>query len=214
MCGSAVNQSISLTQVYAWGHGANGRLGIGDTERVGAEESQRFFFSVPTHLKTLEAITQVSCGADHTLAFGVSGVWAWGNGSGGKLGMGDNTDRTDPCLVPKFRGKSVLQVAAGTWHSMALILYPPMVRGGWIYTWGSGYHGQLAQGSVAISPLPELVEYFPGVHLLVKLMAAGSHHCLAVTGDNELYSWGSNVNGCLGRCVVASCARACFYSTI
>jgi alpha-tubulin suppressor-like RCC1 family protein len=168
---------------------------------VGADEKDRFFFPVPSQLKTLEAIAMISCGADHTLACGVSGVWAWGNGSGGKLGMGDNLDRTDPCLVPRFRGKTVLQVAAGTWHSMSLILYPPMVKGGWVYTWGSGYHGQLAQGTRNVSPLPELVDHFPSVHLLVKLIATGSHHCLAVTQDSEMYSWGSNVNGCLGRWV-------------
>ena len=56
-------------------------------------------------MSTLEKILQLSCGADHTLAYGASGVWTWGNGSGGKLGMGDNTDRDEPCLVPKLRGR-------------------------------------------------------------------------------------------------------------
>lgn len=46
---------------------------------------------------------------------------------------------------------------------------------------------------------PNVVEYFLGVHLLVTKVAAGSHHCLAITQDNELYSWGSNNFGCLGR---------------
>lgn len=83
------NHSAVLTKtgrVYTWGHGANGRLGVGEVEREGAPESERFFFPVPTHLEALETIAQISCGADHTLAHGISGVWAWGNGSGGKLG--------------------------------------------------------------------------------------------------------------------------------
>jgi hypothetical protein len=29
--------------------------------------------------------------------------------------------------------------------TFAVIQYPPMLMGGWLYTWGSGYHGQLAQ---------------------------------------------------------------------
>jgi len=75
-----------------------------------------------------------------------------------------------------------------------------MLGGVWLYTWGSGYHGQLAQGhSKVVSLIPGVVEYFLGVHLLVKQVAAGSHHCLAITQDAELYSWGSNNNGCLGR---------------
>lgn len=49
--------------------------------------------------------------------------------------MGDQGDRLDPVLVPRLRGKHVMEVSAGTWHSMALICYPPMLKGGWLYTW-------------------------------------------------------------------------------
>jgi alpha-tubulin suppressor-like RCC1 family protein len=128
-------------------------------------------------------------------------VWAWGHGAGGKLGMADKDtkDRYEPCLVPKLRGRSVLQVCAGTWHSMALVTYPPMLKGGWVYTWGSGYHGQLAQGPICVSYIPQLIEYFVVVHVLIKSICCGSHHCLAVTKEGELYSWGSNTDGCLGR---------------
>lgn len=153
------------------------------------------------HLKTLETIVQVSCGADHTLARGLSGVWAWGNGSGGKLGMGDHTDRFEPCLVNGMKGKSVLQVAAGTWHSMAIVCYAPMIGAGWLYTWGSGYHGQLAQGPRTVAYAPQIVEFLLGVNITLKSVSTGSHHCMAVTKEGELYSWGSNANGCLGRFV-------------
>ena len=86
---AGANHTAVLTkagQVYTWGHGGNGRLGIGDTERNGVPEAQRSFFPVPVPLKSLEPIRQISCGADHTIAFGAAGVWSWGNGSGGKLG--------------------------------------------------------------------------------------------------------------------------------
>jgi alpha-tubulin suppressor-like RCC1 family protein len=33
----------------------------------------------------------------------------------------------------------------------------------------------------------------------VKFIACGSHHNAVVTADGELYSWGSNRHGCLGR---------------
>ena len=74
--------------------------------------------------------------------------------------MGDNNDRTEPCLLPRFKGRAVLQVVAATWHSLALVAHPPMLRGGWVYSWGSGYHGQLAQGTTAVNLVPALVEYF------------------------------------------------------
>ncbi|CAE7750024.1 HERC3, partial [Symbiodinium microadriaticum] len=72
----------------------------------------------------------LSCGADHTLARGASGVWAWGSGSGFKLGLGDQKDRYDPVLVPRTKEKIILQVSAGAWYSMCIIQYPPMLGGG------------------------------------------------------------------------------------
>ena len=75
--------------MYTWGHGYNGRLGVGDTERASVPENVRSFFPVPLQLKSLEPIRQISCGADYTLAVGNAGAWAWGNGSGGKLGEYD-----------------------------------------------------------------------------------------------------------------------------
>lgn len=185
--------------MYTWGHAGNGRLGVGASERLAVPEREKYLFPVPQVIKTLEPVKQISCGADHTVAYGASGVWSWGCGSGGKLGLGDTLDRTDPCLVPRLRGKFVTQVVAATWHSMALVYYPPMFGGGWVYTWGSGYHGQLAQGTRQVLLHAETIPYFQQVHTLIKFIAAGSHHCAAVTRDGELYTWGSNVNGCLGR---------------
>lgn len=78
----------------------------------------------------MEPIKAISCGADHTLAIGDAGVWAWGCNSGGKLGLGDQKDRYDPMLVPRLKHKIILQISAGTYHSMALVQYPPMKGGG------------------------------------------------------------------------------------
>jgi alpha-tubulin suppressor-like RCC1 family protein len=199
-CGS--NHSVVLTKeggVYTWGHSINGRLGIGASERLGAKENERHYFPIPSNITALEFIREISCGTDHTLAIGPSGVWSWGNGSGGRLGLGDNNDRYDPCLVPRVKGKTILGIAAGVWHSSAIVSYPPMQDGGWLYTWGSGYHGQLGRGLEIVCPKAEVVEYFKDHHLLIKYVAAGSHHCAALTTEGELYTWGSNANGQLGR---------------
>ena len=58
------------------------------------------------------------------------------------MGGGDFQDRDSPCLVPKLSGRCILMVAAAAWHSMAIVGFPPMKGGGWLYTWGSGYHGE------------------------------------------------------------------------
>lgn len=70
-CGS--NHSMALTkngEIYSWGHAANGRLGVGAAERLGVSEKERHLFPVPTRIVALEPISQIACGADHTLAIG------------------------------------------------------------------------------------------------------------------------------------------------
>jgi alpha-tubulin suppressor-like RCC1 family protein len=74
----------------------------------------------------------------HTVALlcivaGSAGVWAWGNGSGGKLGLGDNKDRYEPCIVPTLRAKAIVQVrvlhsrgggsGCGPAHRVGCVLY-------------------------------------------------------------------------------------------
>lgn len=74
-CGS--NHTVAVYpngQTYSWGHASNGRLGIGAVERLGVLETECLIWPSPQHIKTLEPIKQVTCGADHTLAYGPSGV--------------------------------------------------------------------------------------------------------------------------------------------
>lgn len=200
-CGS--NHTMVLTRkgekLYTWGHGANGRLGQGALERVGVPDNEKFYFPLPKCISTLEHVKQVSCGADHTLALGASGVWAWGSGAGGRLGQGDNKDRNNPVLVPRLKRRCITQVVAASWYSMALVVHPPLNDGGWIYSWGSGYHGQLGHGHEVVVMMAQPVEYFIKYHLGIKKIVAGSHHVMAITRDDELYSWGSNRYHNLGR---------------
>ena len=179
---------MALTQsgvLYSWGHGLNGRLGNNAVYRLGVPESEKSYFNIPYAISGLEPIRMVSCGADHTLAIGAMGVWAWGCGSGGKLGLGDTKDRWQPTLIPRTR--SVVAISAGTWHSLIVLCFPPMIRGGLVYSFGSGYHGQLALGDKQVATSPELVEYFVTYHLLIKSISAGSHHCGAITTGNGSY---------------------------
>lgn len=133
-----------VVQLYAWGHACNGRLGVGSSERIGVPESERQYFPVPTLITSMEPIKSISCGADHTLAIGDAGVWAWGCNSGGKLGLGDQKDRYDPTLVPRLKHKVILQISAGTYHSMALVQYPPMKGGGAVSMSGMLVSGDLS----------------------------------------------------------------------
>ncbi|CAM9830806.1 unnamed protein product, partial [Phaeothamnion confervicola] len=202
-CGENHTLAVTTTGViYAWGHGASGRLGIGASSRVGVAAAERHLFPAPTPLHALRGavVRQVACGPAFCLALSETAVWSWGSGAGGVLGHGDTADRDVPVAIETLRGMTVLQVAAGTWHAAAVVLVPPLrVGGGYLYTWGAGYHGQLAQGQRQQHPRPALVTAFLATHQFVASVACGPYHNAAVTAEGELYTWGSNRDGCLGR---------------
>mmetsp|Transcript_1477 Transcript_1477/g.2016 ORF Transcript_1477/g.2016 Transcript_1477/m.2016 type:complete len:602 (-) Transcript_1477:2-1807(-) len=203
-CGE--NHTLVLSdqgRVYAWGHGGEGRLGVGQCERLGVEGAAKAYFPTPALIGRLNKvkIRQVSCGASHCLALADEDIYSWGCGNGGRLGHGDTNTYDVPRAIEALHGECVLQVVCGTWHSAALVIWPPLTVGGVVYTWGSGYHGQLAQLDTQVALEPAPVEYFLDFHLPVRFVSCGPYHCAAITVDQELYTWGSNMHGCLGRVI-------------
>ena len=191
-------------RVYCWGHVDSGRLGLGVDERYGAKPAEKYFFPAPTLLSSLidEPVCQIACGAAHTLALSDAGkVFAWGHGAGGRLGVGDFLSRIQPMEVEMLTNKCVLQIAAATWHSAAIVLNPPMQKSGWVYTWGSGYHGQLGHGKSQVVTKPSIVESLLGRNLSARSVCLGSHHSAMIAMDGEMYTWGSNLHGCLGHAI-------------
>ena len=116
--------------LWVWGHGGWGRLGLGDTE-------DRL---VPTRLgaQTMfggSEVRMAACGYTHTLAVTkVGALWAWGEGSHGRLGLNDEHHRLRPTRVGprRFAGASIATVSGGFKHSSAV------TEGGALYTWGQG----------------------------------------------------------------------------
>jgi alpha-tubulin suppressor-like RCC1 family protein len=201
-CGE--NSTCTLTEkgeVYSWGHVADGRLGIGARERVGVPVEERIFFPGPSLITSLrdEFVSQVSCGTQHVLAVTLSRVFSWGSGAGGRLGHGDFKERWKPDPIVALNNWHVIGISAGTWHSAAIVMVPPLRESGWVYTWGSGFHGQLGQKDITVSPVPALMTDFCALQLSVKSIFCGSHHNAVLTRERELYTWGSNANYCLGH---------------
>jgi hypothetical protein len=143
-CGS--EHSVALTerqQVYSWGQGEGGLLGL--THLESQHTPQEVVEMSSQKIKT------VVCGGLHTLALSQSGqVWSWGRGEGGQLGVPRDrlisTEEGDlfqnkPCLVDTFKSTKIIQIAAGDAHSLALEL------GGTAYAWGFSTSGQLGTGA-------------------------------------------------------------------
>ena len=87
-----------------------------------------------------------------------------------------------------FSSKSIVQVAAGEGHTIAL------ASDGGVWAWGSNDYGQCGIGSASYSsPLAQVVGLTK-----VKHIAAGGNHSLAVKADGSVWAWGSNGFGELG----------------
>ena len=78
------------------GGGGNGQLGLGD------EDGRTTPTLVARAVFDGEAVLMVACGEEHTAAVTEDGgVYTFGKGGHGRLGLGDKEDRTTPTLVAR-----------------------------------------------------------------------------------------------------------------
>ncbi|RDX74543.1 Ultraviolet-B receptor UVR8, partial [Mucuna pruriens] len=147
----------------------------------------------------------VSAGASHSVAL-LSGnvVCSWGRGEDGQLGHGDADDRLLPTKLSALDGQDIICVSCGADHTMAR-----SESGRNVYSWGWYYalllnhllasvgdFGRLGHGDHSDMFIPHPIRALQG--LMIEQIACGDSHCLAVTMDNQVLSWGRNQNGELG----------------
>jgi alpha-tubulin suppressor-like RCC1 family protein len=182
----------SIGQVHAWGASPNGQVG-NNTTTVNY---------IPTNVSSFGSISgrtvvAIATGSAHTLALDSTGqVHAWGWNPYG--GLGNNTSNNQsivPINISSFgtlSGKTVVAIACGTYHTMALD------STGQVHAWGNNGSGQLGINSNTTpiivptlsyltnrSPLasPPIVSNGVGLHKLIRdpvtlnaLTAAGSNN--------------------------------------
>jgi alpha-tubulin suppressor-like RCC1 family protein len=140
----------------------------------------------------LDQVIKISAGSDHSLALREDGtVWAWGENFHGQLGDGTQVTRVVPTQVIGVPPCVAVSASFGH-HSMGL------ADDGTVWVWGYNAEGQHGNGSSnpvnGVGATPDRVTGLEGV----VAIAAGSWHCLALTGDGVLWSWGDNLWGQLG----------------
>ena len=145
-------------------------------------------------------VRQVSCGAMHcAVLLDDSRVLTWGVGDGGRLGHGDAERRNMPTIVQRLAGEAVAKVVCSVWHTAAIVVVPPYTKGGLLYTWGTGMHGQLGHGTTKTVLEPTAVMDLYDMSVAVVDVSLGMYHNALITADGECMTWGSNKYGCLGR---------------
>ena len=192
---------LSSGGVMCWGNGLGGRLGYGNTDFLGDNETPA---SVGTlQLGSGETALQVSCSVLHTCAvFVTGGIKCWGLGSRGRLGYGNTVNIGDdehPETVGYVNLGSFVyaaQVTTGADHSCALL------TSGKVKCWGWGRFGHLGIGNtddIGDDETPfssSTVQLGAGV--TVAQVAAGSEHTCALLTDGNIMCWGFGGNGQLG----------------
>ncbi|GAB5372807.1 hypothetical protein AAMO2058_001696300 [Amorphochlora amoebiformis] len=163
--------------LYAFGMGADGRLGLGTKEDK----------SNPTVVSVLSAVTMVACGDNHTIATTKDGsVYTWGLGLWGRLGLGDEKAIDKPTKVSKLPSPAK-SVAAGAYHSLVCS------HSGQVFGFGSNRQSQVL-GMVSTSNLsilePAEVEGVRGAGALK--VCAGVSNSGILTESGEVYLWGGN----------------------
>ena len=193
-CGFAYTAAVTTSgELYTWGAGENGRLGLGDVEDR----------HVPCHVEALEytPIKEVFAGSVHTCVLTREGaVYSFGKHE--YTGHGHASDVLLPQFLDEFGGSPVRQISVGPggYHTIALVSY------GEVYTWGHNRVGQLGYSNSEVVPRnvegayflpkPQLVESLRRVN--VKQVVAGWGHSAVLTAQGQVFICGRNYQGQLG----------------
>ncbi|NVB39984.1 hypothetical protein G6O69_19220 [Pseudenhygromyxa sp. WMMC2535] len=130
--------------VRCWGRGGFGATGYGDGENIGDDETPASAGDVPIG----GTAVQLTAGYQHTCALMSGGaVRCWGNGGQGRLGYANEAvigdDETPDTMgdVDLGEGAVAVEVAAGTYHTCALLTDDNLL------CWGWGSNGRLGYGN-------------------------------------------------------------------
>jgi alpha-tubulin suppressor-like RCC1 family protein len=181
--------------VRCWGSGGSGRLGYGNTDNIGDNETPASAGDVNVG----GTVTQIAAGADYTCALLTTGaVRCWGQNNLGQLGYG-NTDDIGDNETPASAGDvnvggTVTQIAAGLEHTCALL------TSGAVRCWGSGGSGRLGYGNTTTIGDNETPASAGDVAVggTVTHIGAGWEHTCAVITTGAVRCWGWGGNGELG----------------
>jgi len=178
------DDDIQPLALYTFGYGKNGQTGHGGRESSFTPQKVEFFMG--------KWPVEIACGDWHTaLLTAASEVYMWGSGRNGQLGNNSWVGSLIPIRIESLAAVNVTQVVCGAIHTMVL------TGDGNIYSWGCGKEGQLGHGDKVSLRVPQCIEPFCDDQL--TSISAGQAYSAALTEAGQVYTWGSNTEGQLGR---------------
>ena len=166
-CGWSHALLLGEGQVWTYGEGRHGQLGLGDITQV----------QVPTTLELSERVKFVACGfrASFAVTLDQGQVYCFGDNKKSQLCHGSCSNMSIPTLHPTLR--NVKGLASGHRHTAAIVLNQ-------LYVWGQNTHGQFGQPQPSASQEPLAVPLPP---LRIREVRCGWFHTLLLTDIGELY---------------------------
>lgn len=170
-------------KLYAWGNNNFGQLGDGTI----IDKSTPVLVNLPEDVELMS----IAAGAYHSIAIDKNGIlYAWGSNADGQLGIGSNVNQATPVAFTLPNRAFPLSISAGQLHSLAI------GSDSRLYAWGGNHHGQLGYGSKLSLNKPMAVKLASNAYPI--MISAGANHSLTLTGNGDIYAWGSNFAGQLG----------------
>lgn len=149
----------------------------------------------PTRISALDGVpvVHVSAGDNHSIALAGEGssdrqLYSWGWGANGRLGHPDQLPRLKPTRINFFRGCQVIAISAGGAHNLAITNNS---KRNIVWSWGWNAYGQLGHGDTWDQPVPRPIDELR--HVVVRHIAAGERHSLAVCDTRQIWVWGQGM---------------------
>ena len=173
------------TDIYAWGRGFEGQLGLSKTIEVA---------STPQYVKAFygKPVQTIEAGAFYSLAITKDGqLYGWGEAKMGQLGLGKQREIRLPQKIPVVDEETkqeyrIVSCAAGFGHTAAL------TENGDLYAWGFNIYGQLGLGDKKTRWYPEKVQQQASGHNLSRQVKVkcSNYATFSIDEYGHLYSWG------------------------
>ena len=184
------NKVIFITnedKVYVLGNNSDGSLGL---------ESDQNIVKKPTLNKELSGkqLVDIAPGLQHCIGLTSSGqCYSWGQNTYGQLGVGNTKESKQPLLIKKLSNLTVTQISCGSYHSMAL------TSDGKVFIWGDNRYNLLFGTFHKKIKIPTEVEFFDQIEVTIVSISCGVSHLMALSKKGQLFVWGNNQFGQLGR---------------
>jgi len=186
---------IETGAVRCWGNGEFGRLGYGNTNHIGDDETP----AAAGDVNVGGIVVELAAGGFHTCARLDSGaVRCWGQAASGQLGYGNTNDIGDdetPASAGDVDvGGNAVEIAAGHSHTCARL------DSGTVRCWGKGSYAQLGYGNTNDVGDDEAPAAAGDVDIgsAVSAITAGDHHTCVRLVSGAVRCWGWGDYGLLG----------------